>query len=545
VPSLVPDQILLNARVHTLDDAAPSASAVAVAAGTFAAVGNMATIQALAGPQTVVEDLGGATVIPGLIDPHNHLLATGIMLGQVSLYDCRSLGEILDRVAARAGQTPDGGWIVGRGWDESLLAERRHPTRHDLDAVAPHHPVVLHRVWNKLVCNSAALRLAGITRDSPGPPPDVLYAGSFERDAAGEPTGLFRDRAKNLITDRMPPPTEDDLVAAIATACRAYNAAGLTSGVDPGLYPPEIRAYDRARREGKLTIRTDLLLAAWGFGPPEVEEGLRERLAALGVTGGFGDDLLRLGGVKLMPDGGISDRTARMFAPYRDEPDNHGTWVVDPERLRELIGWVHELGWSMDIHTCGDEAQQVVVAGYAAAQAASPKPWLRHRVHHAYFPTPETLRLMAAHGIPALVSSPFLANLGEGFVNAVGAERAAQAMPMRTYLDAGVPLAGSSDSPITDFNPFTGIHAAVARTTVAGRLLGGGERLTPAEALHSYTLGAAQAIGREAMVGSIAPGKLADLVVLDRDPLAIDVDELREVKPVATMLGGAWVYDAR
>jgi predicted amidohydrolase YtcJ len=314
---------------------------------------------------------------------------------------------------------------------------------------------------------------------------------------------------------------------------------------EPGLYPHQVRAYHRAQREGALTVRTDLLLAGWGYGPEAAEVGLETRFEGIGVGGGFGDDLLRLGGIKLMPDGGISDRTARVSEPYEGEPGNRGTWVIEPGRLAELIRWVHDLGWSMDVHTCGDEAQEATVRAFAAAQAAAPKPWLRHRVHHAYFPTPEALRLMAAHRIPALVSAPFLAHLGEGFVNAVGAARAARAMPMRTYLAAGVPLAATSDSPIADFNPFVGLHAAVARTTVAGRALGPEEGLTPAEALRAYTVGGAFAIGLEAGRGSIAPGKLADLVVLDADPLAVGLDRLPEVRPVATMLGGAWEFDAR
>lgn len=542
---LAPDLILHHGHIHTVDDAAPLASAVAIKAGRFVAVGSDAEVLALAGSATHHQDLGGQTVIPGLIDAHNHLLNTGLMLQQVQLYDCRNLDDLLVRVAARARVTPPGRWIIGRGWDESLIAERRHPTRHDLDAVAPEHPVALHRVWNKLVANSAALRLAGIDRDSPDPPADVLYAGSFERDESGEPTGLFRDRAKELILAHVPTPEPADLVEAVAAACRAYNAVGITSVAEPGVHPPEVRAFDLARRAGRLTVRTDLLLAAWGFDPPETQAGLEEWFRSLGVLGGFGDDLLRLEGIKLMPDGGVSDRTARMFEPYLDEPNNRGTWVVDPDRLTGLIRWVHDLGWSMDIHTCGDEAQEVVVRAFAAALAANPTPWVRHRVHHAYFPTAETLRLMAQHRIPAVVSSPFLTNLGEGFVNALGPDRAGRAMPMRTYLEAGVPLAGSSDSPITDFNPWVGLHAAVNRTTAAGRPLDQAESLTPAEALRSYTIGGAHVSGRETTTGSITPGKLADLVLLDRDPLAVPPEDLAAMTPLATMLGGDWVYDQR
>ena len=227
------------------------------------------------------------------------------------------------------------------------------------------------------------------------------------------------------------------------------------------------------------------------------------------------------------------------------EPDNRGTWVVEPARLTELIRWVHDLGWSIDTHTCGDEAQETVVRAYAAAQTANPKPWLRHRVHHAYFPTPAAMRLMAQHKIPAVVSNPFLRNLGESFVASLGEERASRAMPMRSYLDAGVPLAGSSDSAVSDYNPWVGMAAAVTRETVTGRVLGEGERITAREALRAYTIGGAYATGRERIAGSIEPGKLADLVLLERDPLAIPPDELAEVQPLATMLGGRWVFDRR
>ena len=541
--ALAPDLVLVNGVFHTVENDNPAVSAVAIRDGRFVAVGSDEEMRALAGDRTKVEDLEGATVVPGLIDAHNHLQATGRMMGEVQLFDTRSIPEIVQRVAARVATTAPGDWIVGRGWDESLLAEGRHPNRRDLDAVCPENPVVIHRVWNKLVCNSAALRAAGIDRETPDPPADVLYSGSFERDNEGHPTGLFRDRAKEMITNYVPEPSEEDRVAAVAEACRAYNAVGLTGVAEPGLYPEDIRAFHRARREGKLTVRTDMLIAAWGFGAPETEVGLEERIAAMGIGGSFGDDLLRLEGVKFMIDGGMSDRTARMFVPYLDQPDHHGTWVVEPTRLVKLIRLVHDLGWPMDIHTCGDEAQEVVVGAYADAQRDNPQPWLRHRVHHAYFPTETALRRMAEAQISAVVSSPFLTNLGEGFVNSVGPERASLAMPMRTYLDAGVPLAGSSDSSITDYNPWVGMHAAVNRRTVAGRDLGKDvEALTVEEALRSYTLGGAFVTGREDRQGSISVGKLADLVVLDRDPLAIDPDELDRVKPRATMLGGEWVW---
>jgi predicted amidohydrolase YtcJ len=545
VRTLAPDLILFNGSVHTVDANDFTATGVAIKDGRFVAVGSDDEVKNLAGLGSTVEDLGGATVIPGMIDGHNHLLMTGQILNQIQLYDCRSMRDILDRVAERAKQLPPGAWILGRGWDESLLAEKRHPTKLDLDLVAPDHPVVLHRVWNKLACNSRALALAGIARETPDPPADARYAGSFERDADGEPTGLFRDRAKEMITRHVPAPTDDDLVHAIETACAAYNAAGLVGVAEPGLYPREIRAFHLAHQRGRLSVRTEMLMAAWGFGPAAEGNELQERFEAVGVCGGFGDDMLRLEGIKFMPDGGVGDRTARMFEPYLGEPDYCGLWVVEPEQLTSSIRWVHDLGWSIDTHTCGDEAQEVVVRAFAAAQEASPKPWLRHRVHHAYFPTETAMTLMARYRIPAVVSNPFITNLGESFVTSLGEARASRAMPMRSYLAAGVPLAGSSDSAVSDFNPWAGMYAATTRKTVTGRVLGEAERISAREALRSYTIGGAYVTGQERKRGSIEPGKLADLVVLEHDPLAMPVDDLRHVKPLATMVDGRWVHDRR
>jgi predicted amidohydrolase YtcJ len=253
--------------------------------------------------------------------------------------------------------------------------------------------------------------------------------------------------------------------------------------------------------------------------------------------------LVHLAGVKLLPDGGIGDRTARVSEPYAGEPDNHGVWAVPEEELPGRVRWVHDQGWAMDIHTCGDDAQRVSVKAFADAQQANPRPDLRHRVHHAYLPTPDTLERMARHRIPAVVSTPFIRSLGESFVQSLGDARAERIMPFRTYLDQGVPLAGSSDSTVADYNPWVGMATALTRETVTGRVLGADQRLTPAEALALYTTGAAFAMGREEVLGRLAPGYRADLAVLERDVFADGVDpaELMATKPIRVMLDGEWV----
>jgi predicted amidohydrolase YtcJ len=538
---LAPDLILTDARITTMDPAMPDATALAVKDGEILAVGEKAQVEALAGPSSRVIRLSGRRVIPGLNDIHNHLLSTGAVLTEVQLYEARSIEEIQAAVAERARSAPPGSWILGRGWDESLLREQRFPNRHDLDEAAPNNPVVLDRVWNMLVTNSAALLAADIGRDTPDPPADQLYAGRIVRDERGDPTGLFRDRAKQLIKDTVPPRTMAERELHIRTACAAYNALGITSAAEPGLAPEQVRAFQNVQRAGALSVRTSMCLAGWGMEPNEAV--LPERFEHVGLSSGFGNALLRLDTIKIMPDGGVGDRTALMFEHYLDEPENFGQFVVGEADIFRWVAWVHERGWSVDAHTCGDRMQEIVVRAFAAAQQAQPDATIRHRIHHGYFPTPAALELMREFRIPALATIPFITNLGESYVASVGEARAARMMPLRTYLEAGVPLALGSDSPVTTFNPFVGIYSAVTRKTVYGRVLGADERISREEALRLYTADSAWVTFEDGLKGSLSPGKLADLAVLDRDLFEVPDEELKELRSVLTLLGGGIVHD--
>jgi predicted amidohydrolase YtcJ len=535
------DRVLLNGHILLVDTAFSSAEALAIRDGRIVASGTTSEIRALAGAETQIDDLGAAVVMPGIIDAHNHLLHTSEMLADVQLFDTRSIPEIIERVAARVAASRPGEWIVGRGWDESLLAERRYPTRWELDTIAPDNPVVLFRVWNKLVCNSAALALAGIDRNTPQP--TGFYAGGWNLAENGEPDGLVRDRAKRRIGDLIPKRTLAQSQAALAAGCRAYNAVGITGVIEPGLYEDELRIFQATRDAGQLSVRTGMMLGTWGFSPPDVEARLAEWLTRYGLRSGFGDELLWLDGAKFCPDGGVGDRTARFYEPYHEEPDNVGQWVIDPERYPDLIRFVHDLGYSIDSHTCGTAAQDLAAEAYATAQTANPNPRLRHRMHHAYFPSREAIATMARHRFGACVSTPFIVNLGESFVAAVGEERASKVIPLRSYIDAGVPVAGTSDAPITDFNPFVGMYAAVGRTTLKGRAFDPSERISREEAIRLYTIWPAIVTGHESSRGSLEPGKLADLIVLDRDPLTVSDEEVMATGVQRTMLGGEWVFE--
>ena len=531
------DRILVNGRFITADAAFSVGDAVAIAGGRIAAVGPRAAVERRAGPRTAIDDLDGATVLPGLIDAHTHMLHTGELLRNISLYDCRSIAEICERVRTRAARTAPGEWIVGRGWDESLLVERRYPTRRELDDAAPDHPVILNRVWNKLVCNSRALALAGVSRHTPQPTGEA-YAGGFDVDDRGEPTGLFCDNAKQMILRHVPTPTRPEMIDILAGACRAYSAVGLTTAADPGLTSDEFGIYAACRAAGGLSVRAHLMVGAWGFFPPGRD--YEAIIAGLAVAAGFGDDTVRYDAVKFMVDGGIGDRTAAVATPYVG--GGTGTFIVAEHDLSRLIRWCHDRDWPVECHVCGDRAQAAVVDGIVAAQDAAPKPALRHRVHHAYMPDDETVRKMAAYGIPAAIQPGFIHGLGEGFIANLGPERARAMIPARRYLDAGVPLAGSSDSSVADYNPFVGIWSAIARETAAGTLFDPAEALTREEAIRLYTTGGAYAIREEATRGKIAVGGLADFVVLDRDILTCPIAEIASITPVRTIVAGGDVF---
>ncbi|MBA2454390.1 MAG: amidohydrolase [Chloroflexia bacterium] len=543
IRDLAPDLILTDARITTMADDRPEAGALAIKDGRILAVGDPDDVEALAGPHTWTIRLGGRRVIPGINDTHNHMMSTGAVLNEISLYDARSIEEIKSAVAERVAASPPGAWILGRGWDESLLADRRFPNRHDLDEVAPNNPVVLDRVWNMLLANSAAMMAGDIGRHTPDPPADQLYAGRIERDERGDPTGVFRDRAKGLIQSVVPVRTLAEREMHIRTACRAYNRLGITSVAEPGLVPEWIRAYQNVRRSGNLSVRTSLCLAGWGSSMEPDESVIEGRIADVAVYTGFGDPLLRLDTVKFMPDGGVGDRTALMFEPYLGEPDNCGQFVVSEADLRSRVQWCHDRGWSIDAHTCGDRMQEMVVKAFAAAYDANPDPTIRHRIHHGYFPTETTLELMQRHQIPALATIPFLTNLGESFVSSVGEERASKMMPVQTYLNAGVRVALGSDSPVTTYNPFVGMYSAVTRKTVYGRELGLEEAVSREVALRLYTKDAAWVTFEDDIKGTLEPGKLADIAVLDRDLFSVPDEEMKDISSVLTLLGGEIVHD--
>lgn len=534
---LAPDLIIYNAVVYTLHRELPQCSAVACKDGRIVAIGDDAAVLALAGQATRRMDLNGRAVIPGIHDAHNHMLEMGLKLQRIGLDDCTSIAGMFERVRAAAAVTPLGHWIIGEGWNESLFQKGRLPNRHDLDAATTAHPVLLKRFFNMDVVNSRALELAGITASTPDP-----VGGKIEREADGTPSGILRAAAKELCRRLIPRPTQDACVEALDMAGRAYLAYGITSILDPGLQPWEIQSYLAARRASRLPVRVNLLISWHGFRESETRSELDARARALGGLSGLGDEWLRIGGLKMAIDGGTTSHTAWMFQPFVGEDRVYDYNRLDPEDLREFFTLGHTLGWDIGIHAIGDRAHHEAARAFADVLAAHPAEH-RHNLIHGYFATEESLQHMARYGLAVVIQPTFIYYEGDDLFRDVGPELAARYKPMRTYLDRGIRVIATSDVPSTvHFNPFIGLYSLVTRKTWKGTLIAPDQAVSREEALFAYTVAGSWLTREEHLKGPLAPGFLADMVVLDRDYFTCPVEEIKEIQVEMTILGGRVVY---
>jgi len=536
---MLADKLLVNGRVFTMDAGRRWASAVAIAGDRVLAVGDgPATgssrsdhrLRELLAPGGTVLDLGGRCVLPGLCDSHIHFTSYALSRRKLDLSEAASLEAVLALVAERARETRPGEWIVGLRWDQERWPERRFPRASDLDSVAPDHPVMLRaKNGHALVGNSLALRLTGVTAGTPDPP-----GGRIGRDVEGCPDGMFfEDSAMDLVTRLIPPQgpeeTDDALQEAFASAWRV----GLTAIHDvDGV--PAFAAYQRLRARGELGLRVVKFL------PVDVLDAVLE----VGLRAGLGDDWLRVGGIKVFADGALGSRTAAMLAPYAGEPENVGVATTDADTLRVLARRAAAGGLPLAVHAIGDRANRMVLDALADVGGAG-KGELRHRIEHAQLLHPDDVGRLAALGVVASMQ-PIHATQDCEMADRYWGDRCASGYAWRSLLEAGTVLAFGSDCPVEDLNPFVGIHAAVTRRRADGFPGPQGwyprQRLTVEEAVRAYTLGAAYAAGLEDRLGSLAPGKLADLIVLDRDIFACDPMAIGETQVVATMIGGQFVY---
>ena len=534
--------ILVNGKIHTFDNAKPQVTALASYGGRIVATGSDAEVRALAGDNTRVIDLRGRTAVPGFNDAHNHMLEVGIKLTRIRLDECMSIAEMVELVRDAATRTPAGEWVIGEGWNDSNFAEGRLPTRQDLDAATTRHPVLLKRFFNMDVVNTGALQLAGVDARTPDP-----AGGKIEHGPDGSPSGILRASAKTLVRRLLPDPSINECVIALERAAREYNAVGITSVLDPGLMPWEVRAYQAARAAGRLTMRMALMLSWHGFREHETEAELDERASATGLYTGLGDEWLRLNGLKMAVDGGTTSRTAWMFEPFVGE-----NVVRDFNRLNaaDLLRYFtrgHELGWDIGIHAIGDRAHHESAKAFAAMLDGAPaKRAHRHNLIHAYFATEESLQHMARRQLAAVIQPTFVYYEGDDLFRDVGATLAHRYKPMRTYLDRGIPVIATSDVPSTvGFDPAIGLYALVTRRTHKGTLIAPQEAVTREEALRAYTVTSPWLTREEGIKGKLLPGMLADVAVLDRDYFTIPEEQIKQMRVELTVLGGDVVHEAR
>ncbi|MEO8608963.1 MAG: amidohydrolase [Chloroflexota bacterium] len=528
------DRILYNGRMVTLDNAQPRVAALALKDGRVVAFGSNHEMLALAGAGTIRENLAGKTVVPGLTDAHIHWEWTARVLHQVNVFEVPNKAVAVERVAEWTSKTPAGQWVCGSGWFQDLWPDRAFPTAADLDAVSPHHPIYLtaksgHAGW----ANSVALRLCGITVSTPDPD-----SGQIQRDANGQPTGILLESAMDLVADQIPSLSIQQIAEQMKAAQKLALAAGLT-GIHDFDQPSCFAALQILREQGELGLRV-------------VKNINRQWLPAaldLGLRWGFGDDWIRIGGLKIFADGALGPRTAYMIDPYEGEPDNYGISTIDKEEMAELVSRASLLGLPSTIHAIGDRAVHDVLDVYESvrkeeAERGESPASRRHRIEHVQIIHPSDAHRLAQLNIIASMQ-PIHATSDMNMADSYwGAERSKWAYNPRLQLNQGVVVAFGSDSPVDTFDPFKGIHAAVTRQRADGSPGKDGwypdARLTFGEALHGYTLGPAYTAGMENRLGKLAPGFLADLVVLDRDPYAIPSAELLDVKVVATMVSGLW-----
>jgi len=512
-----PDLILRSANVITMDPSRPHAGLVAVRDGRVWLVGGEDLLGEARSAGTRVIDCQGGTLLPGFDDAHCHLFSLIRKLLSIDLSPAavRSIADIKDVVAGKARETPPGQWVQGTGYSEFDLEEKRHPTRWDIDEVAPDHPVVLsHRSLHACVLNSRALALAGITRETPEPPGAMI-----ERDLSdGEPNGLLYEMLGHIREKVMPPWSEDELESGVALANREYLSQGITS-IQDATVVNDYRRWQTVRRfidAGELKSRVYMMVGA------EAVSGFREA----GLSFGAGDDRLRLGAVKIVP----SNVAGELYPPQ-------------PE-LERMVLDAQAGGFQVAIHAVRESTVEAAITAFERAAGERPEANLRHRIEHCAECPPRLLERLARLGAVIATQPPFLYYSGDRYRAMVPAEQLKWLYPLKSFLDRGLVVAASSDSPIVPSDPLMGIYGAVTRKSESGADLLPHEAISVEQALAAYTTSSAYASFEEGIKGSITPGKLADMVLLSDDPTTCPPEGIKDIRVGMTISGGEVVWEA-
>lgn len=511
------DLILKNANVITIDPAKPTAELVAIKGDRILLVAGKEGLESVTGAKTKIIDCQGKTVMPGFNDAHCHIFSFVRKLLGIDLSPLLvgSINDIKAAIRRQAQDTPPGRWLTGTDFNEFYLAEKRWPTRWDIDEVAPYHPVVLaHRSLHACVLNSLALSLSGITRETPEPP-----GGLIARDLnTGEPSGLLFEMLGYIREKVMPPLSEEELITGVALANKHYLSQGITSLQEATVVNDysQWQRFHQFKSMGKLESRVYMILGV----------GAINQFQQAGLASGSGNSQLRLGGVKIVPN----ETTGQLYPPQ-------------PELNRQAFN-AHRAGFQLAIHAIEPSTVDATITALEYAQSQLPQAGRRHRIEHCAECPPRLLKRLSKLQAAVVTQPPFLYYSGERYLAEIPSGRLQWLYPIKALINSGLIVAGSSDSPVVPNNPLVGIYAAITRRTESGQQLPLQERISASQALAMYTINAAYASFEDDVKGSITQGKLADIVVLSNDPIKSPPEQIKEIKVEMTIIGGKVVWEA-
>jgi len=530
------DLIITNARIYTVDETHPLADAMAVRGGKVQFVGSSGAVMALKGASTRMLDLGGKTVIPGMVDAHGHVDNLGLALRTVDLTGTTSYDEVVARVVARAKSTPAGQWIIGRGWDQNDWGDTRFPTHEKLSAAVPNNPVYLTRVDGHAgLANAAALKAAGITAQTKDPD-----GGHIERAADGSPAGVFVDNAQGLMRRVIPRPTRDEVKSEVQAAIAEGQKWGLTGVHDAGASAQTLEIYEELGKAHALNFRLYAMIS-------DDSATVAKWFARGPLVAGY-DSTLWIRSVKLYMDGALGSRGAALLDPYSDNPGTNGLLVSKPEHIEAVAERALKAGFQVNTHAIGDRANRLVLDAYEQALKAVPVADHRFRIEHAQILNPDDIPRFAALGvIPSMQASHQTSDMYWAGTR-LGSTRLLGAYAWRSLLDNGSIIPNGSDFPVEQVNPLISFHAAFSRQDAHNWPPNGWypeQKMTREEALRSITLWPAYAAFQETILGSLTPGKLADFVVLDQDIMRVAPEQVLRTQVLATYVGGKAVYERK
>lgn len=537
------DKIFFNGKIRTMEKSMPEAQAVAIKNGIIVRVGTNEQILALKSEKTELIDLEGKLMLPGFTDSHMHLLSYGYSLEKVNLYSANCMEDLIRLGKEFLADRPYLTWLQGRGWNTDGWEDPRFPNRYDLDKITTDIPMFYTRACGHIIIvNSKALEVMGVTKDTPQIP-----GGMFDLDENGEPLGIFREAARDLVYDALPKLSVEEIQRMLVAGAKNGLECGITAmhtddfeALAVGEYPKILEAYWDLEKTGRLPVRVyeQCLLAS----KPILDQFLAE-----GHYTNEGTPMFRIGTLKLLADGSLGGRTAFLGKPYADDASSRGIPVFEQETLDYLIGTAHKAGLMCSVHCIGDGCMNMVLDSIEKAQLECPKPDMRHAIIHCQITDKPLLQRFVDLNVSAHVQPAFIDEDMYIVRDRVGAEMESTSYAWKTMMDMGIPVSGGSDSPVISFNVMEGIYCAVTRKDLKGNPEGGwlpDQKMTVEEAVYAYTMGGAYESYDEGVRGSIRNGKYADLVVMERNIFEIPEDEIKDVKVAMTILNGDIVYKA-